>query len=486
MADSILGSGKNAFPADFWWGGSIAAHQCEGAWNEDGKGLAMMDLVGCGAVDKPRPISSEIEPGVLYPSHTGIDHYHRFKEDIALFAEMGFKALRISIDWSRIFPNGDDPEPNQAGLDHYHEVIDELLAHGIEPIVTLYHFEMPMNVVRKYRSWLSRETIELYLRYVRCVVESFKGKVHYWATFNEMNHIDPMSEATDIFIYMITGLTGADLTNRCRDLATLGYYMTVASIRAVKIIHEIDPENQAGCVFGITPMYAKSCKPADVLAAFKAMDRDFYQIDAMCTGHFPAYKLREYEREGIELDYRAEDEQAFAEDSLDWIGMNYYASEVIQADGAEDGAGSFFGGLKNPYLEQSRWGWTIDPCGLRYLLNYTYRRYGLPLIVTENGLGAIDKVEDDGSVHDDYRISYLRDHIGAVMDAVELDGVDCRGYLMWGPIDLVSATTGEMRKRYGFIYVDRHDDGTGTYNRSRKDSFYWFREVTASNGGKVR
>lgn len=477
---------KNTFPQDFLWGGSIAAHQCEGAWREGGKGLGMMDLVSSGAVDRPRHISREFEDGYTYPSHTGIDFYHRYKEDIALYAEMGFKALRISIDWSRIFPNGDDAEPNAEGLAFYHAVIDELIAHGIEPIVTLYHFEMPVAVVRKYRSWLSRETIELYVRFVRCVVESLKGKVHMWATFNEMNHIDPMSEATDIFIYMITGLTGADLEDRPRDLATLGYYMTVASMRACKVIHEIDPANKVGCVFGITPMYPATCKPADVLRAFKMMDRDFYQIDAMCTGKFPAYKLREYERCGVGLDYREEDARVFAADRLDWIGMNYYATETV-ADKAEEGVeGAFFGGMKNPYLSASDWGWTIDPAGLRYLLNYTYRRYGLPMIVAENGLGAVDEVEVDGSIHDEYRIAYLAQHAGAVMDAVELDGVDCRGYLWWGPIDLVSATTGEMKKRYGFIYVDKHDDGSGTYNRSRKDSFYWYKEAIASNGGTIR
>ncbi len=478
---------KNAFPTNFFWGGSIAAHQCEGAWDEDGKGLAMMDLVSSGTVDTPRHISRDFEPGCTYPSHTGIDFYHRYKNDIALFAEMGFKALRISVDWSRIYPNGDDPEPNAKGLAYYHAVVDELLAHGIEPIVTLYHFEMPVAVVRRYRSWLSRETIELYVRFVRTVVESLRGKVRYWSTFNEMNHIDPMSEATDIFIYMITGLTGADLDDRPRDLARLGYHMTVASMRAVRLIHELDPESQVGCVFGITPMYPKTCRPTDVLAAFKSMDRDFYQIDAMCQGAFPSYKLREYERANIDIGYSEDDAHVFAADRLDWIGMNYYASETIEAGVlADNDVGAFFGGQKNPYLEQSRWGWTIDPCGLRYLLNYTYRRYGLPLMVTENGIGAIDTVEADGSVHDDYRIAYLREHIGAVMNAVELDGVDCCGYLMWGPIDLVSATTGEMRKRYGLIYVDKQDDGSGSYDRSRKDSFYWFQEVTASNGGTIR
>lgn len=477
--------GRNPFPSDFLWGGSIAAHQCEGAWREGGRGMGIMDLVSSGSVDVPRHISSDLEAGYTYPSHDGIDFYHRYQGDVALFAEMGFKALRISVDWARIFPEGDDAEPNQDGLDYYSDLVDDLIAHGIEPIVTLYHFEMPLAVARRYRSWLSRETIELYLRFVRVVVERLGGRVRRWATFNEMNHIDPMSEATDIFIYLITGLTNADLDDRRRDLAILGYHMTLASMRAVRLIHELEPDSQVGCVFGITPAYPLTCKPEDAFAAFKQMDRDFYQVDAMCTGCFPAYKLREYEREGIELDMTDADRAVFAADRLDFIGLNYYATEVAAADSGE-GEGSFFGGLKNPYLKRSRWGWTIDPLGLRYLLNYAYRRYGLPIIVTENGLGALDACEPDGSIRDDYRIEYLRAHIAALMDAVELDGVDCRGYLMWGPIDLVSATTGEMRKRYGFIYVDKNDDGSGTLERSRKDSFYWFKEVIASNGRDIR
>lgn len=476
-----MATGRNDFPKDFLWGGSIAAHQCEGAWDEGGRGVGMMDLVSSGTVDTPRHVSKTFEEGYTYPSHTGIDFYHRYKEDVALFAEMGFKALRISVDWARIFPNGDDPEPNRAGLDHYVDLVDELIAHGIEPIVTLYHFEMPLNVVRAYRSWLSRKTIDLYLRFVRTVAEALKGRVRRWATFNEMNHIDPLSKATDIFIYLITGLTNADLENRKNDLARLGYHMTLASIRAVKLLHEIDPANQVGCVFGITPIYPLTSKPEDAFVAFKLMDRDFYQADAMCNGRFPAYKLREYERDGIDCGYEPPDGADFAADRLDWIGMNYYASEVAAADAGE-AEGAYFGGLKNPYLEQTKWGWTIDPTGLRYLLNYTYRRYGLPIMVTEFGMGAQDVVEDDGTVHDGYRIDYVRAHVEAIVSSVRDDGVDCIGCLMWGPIDLVSATTGEMRKRYGFIYVDKNDDGTGTLARSRKDSFFWYKKVIESNG----
>lgn len=470
------------FPKGFLWGGSIAAHQCEGAYQEGGKGLGMMDFVTTGSYEQPRHISKVFEEGYSYPSHTGIDFYHHYEEDIVLFAEMGFQALRISIDWSRIFPLGDEEHPNAEGLAFYDKVIDCLLAHHIEPIITLYHFEMPMHIVHTYGSWLNRKTIDLYLKYVDCVVRAFSYKVHRWVTFNEMNHIDPTSEVTDIFTYMITGLKFSDLKNPKQELATLGYYMTLASVKAVKVIKEIDSNNQVGCVFGLTPYYPKTCKPADVLAAFKAMDRDFYQIDAMCNGAFPAYKLKEYEKKDIHIDLTQEDCQAFADARLDFIGLNYYASEVAADQSAQEDEASYFGGLKNPYLVQSNWGWTIDPMGLRYILNYTYHRYGLPIMITENGLGAYDEVGSDGMIHDEYRIDYLKQHIKALMEAVVEDGVDCIGYLMWGPIDLVSATTGEMKKRYGFIYVDKQDDGTGSYNRSRKDSFHWYTDVIKSNG----
>lgn len=474
------------FPKDFLWGGSIAAHQCEGAYQEDGKGLGMMDLVTTGSYETPRHISKKIEEGYCYPSHTGIDFYHRYKEDIKLFAQMGFKALRISIDWSRIYPNGDDETPNDAGLQYYHDVIDTLLEYGIEPMVTLYHFEMPMHVVTHYQSWLKRDTIALYLRFVKTVVTSFKGKVHHWITFNEMNHIDPTSEVTDIFTYMITGLKYSELEDKKQALALLGYHMTLASVKAIPIIKEIDPENKVGCVFGITPYYPKTCKPEDVLMAFKAMDRDFYQIDAMCNGCFPLYKQKEYERNGIDISITKEDEEAFAKGTLDYIGLNYYASEVIADQSDEVDKTSYFGGLENPYLKRSNWGWQIDPVGLRYLLNYTYHRYGLPIIITENGLGANDVISEDGSIHDDYRIEYLNAHIKCIMDSVEKDGVDCFGYLMWGPIDLVSATTGEMKKRYGFIYVDKQDDGTGSYERTTKDSFDWYQHVIETNGKNIK
>lgn len=467
---------------DFLWGGSIAAHQCEGAWDKDGKGIGIMDLVTTGSYEVPREICKEIEEGKRYPSHEGIDFYNRYKEDIALFKEMGFKALRISIDWSRIYPNGDDEEPNKKGIEYYINVVDELIKNDIEPIITLYHFEMPVNLVRKYGSWTNRKVVDFYLKYCKTMLEALKGKVKYWVTFNEMNHIDPQTEASDIFTYIIAGLKFSEMEEKKQTLATIGYNMTLAGVRAVELAHEVDPNNKVGCVFGLTPVYPINCNPINVLNAFKDMDRDFYQIDAMCNGAFPRYKLKEYEALNIDIEISKEDQMSFFNGKLDFIGVNYYSTSVGHHDGDEDGEETLFGGVQNPYLEKSKWGWAIDPIGLRYLLNYVYRKYSLPIIVTENGLGAIDKLEEDGSVQDDYRIDYLSKHLTQLKKAVEEDQVDCFGYLMWGPIDLVSATTGEMKKRYGFIYVDKQDDGTGDYSRKKKKSFSWYKEVISSNG----
>ncbi len=467
-------------PKSFLWGGSIAAHQCEGAWQEDGKGIAIMDLVTSGTKDTPRKICTSIEDGEYYPSHEGIDFYHRYKEDIALFKELGFKALRISIDWSRIFPKGDEEKPNEKGIAYYIDVVDTMIEHGIEPILTLYHFEMPKHLVDTYGSWTNRKVIDFYLHYCETMFRVFKGKVKYWSTFNEMNHIDPASEASDIFTYIIAGLQFSKMENPVQTLASIGYNMTVASVKAVALGHRIDPSYQIGCVFGLQPVYSYNCKPNNALQAFKEMYRDFYQIDAMCNGSFPKYKIKEYESMGIVLEGLEDDVEAFREGIIDFIGVNYYSSAVGHCDEIE-ADDALFGGIQNPYLEQSKWGWSIDPVGLRYLLNAVYRLYGKPIMITENGLGAIDELKD-GDIQDDYRIDYLRQHLLQLKAAVEEDYVDCFGYLMWGPIDLVSATTGEMKKRYGFIYVDKNDDGTGTLKRYKKASFTWFQKVIETNG----
>jgi 6-phospho-beta-glucosidase len=476
---------KTPFPDGFLWGGSIAAHQCEGAYTEDGKGLGIMDLVTTGAHGQPREIHDHLLPDSRYPSHLGIDFYHYYPKDIALFAEMGFKALRISIDWSRIYPKGDEEKPNQSGISFYQNMVDELIKNDIEPIVTLYHFEMPIYLVKQYGSWKNRKVIDFYLKFCRTMFEALKGKVKYWVTFNEMNHIDPQTEASDIFTYIIAGLKYSSLEEKTQDLATIGYHMTLASCLAVKLGHDIDERNKIGCVFGIEPVYPVDCNPTNVMNAFKQMDRDFYQIDAMCNGKFPEYKLREYEDEGIDIFISEADQLAFSKGQLDFIGMNYYASSVAEYEGADGGESALFGGLQNPYLKSSKWGWTIDPIGLRYLLNYTYRKYGLPIMITENGLGAVDEFTEDHEINDDYRIEYLEKHIGEMKKAIEIDKVDCFGYLTWAPIDLVSATTGQMSKRYGFIYVDLDDAGQGDLRRIRKQSFNWYQQVIATNGENV-
>lgn len=470
---------------DFLWGGSIAAHQLEGAYNEGGKGLNTMDLFTSGSYEAPRQITKTIQADQYYPSHSAIDFYHRYKEDIQLFADMGFKALRISIDWARIYPNGDDAQPNQEGLLFYHNVLDELIKYNIKPIVTLFHFELPVAIVEKYDSWLTRETIDLYLKFVRTVVTEYKGKVYDWVTFNEMNHIDPQTDVSDVFTYILAGLEYSKMTNKKQTLATLGYHMTLASVKAVKTIREIDDQNQVGCVFGLAPYYPKTCKPEDALLALQDTLRDFYQIDAMMFGEFPKYKIFEYKKEGISLDITEEDRLAFKEGVLDFIGLNYYMSAVSSTESEEKGQEAMFGGEVNPYLEKSDWGWSIDPVGLRYLLNFVYRKYQKPIIICENGLGAVDEMSANGEIQDDYRIDYLQKHLTQLKKAITEDGVECFGYLMWGPIDLVSASTGEMKKRYGFIYVNKHDDGSGDLARLPKYSYSWYRDIIASNGDSL-
>lgn len=461
----------------FLWGGSIAAHQCEGAWNEDGKGVGIMDLVTDGTSQTPRRICDCLESGQRYPSHEGIDFYHLYKEDIRLFAEMGFTALRISVDWSRIFPNGDDEAPNPRGIAYYQSVVEELLRCGIRPIVTLYHFELPYGIVKKYGGWRSRRTVELYLSYCEVMLHALKGRVHDWVTFNEMNHLDPQTKASELFTYMISGVKYSEMKEPKQELAQIGYLMALAGAKAARLARKIDPENRVGCVFGLTPVYPQNCRPENVLTAFLEMERELYQADAMCRGEFPAYKEREYQNLGIYLKKEEGDKEDFRLGTLDFIGINYYSSSVARGKENEDGEETLFGGVRNPFLEQSKWGWTIDPSGLRYILNYVYRRYGLPVMVTENGLGAEDVVEADGTIRDDYRIEYLSCHIEELKKAVRIDGVHCLGYLTWGPIDLVSATTGEMKKRYGFIYVDKQDSGNGSLVRIRKKSFDWYRRV---------
>lgn len=472
------------FPNNFLWGGAIAANQAEGAYLEGGKGLASVDLIPNGPTRRSvmlgelpsyAPLESE-----TYPSHEAIDFYHRYKEDIALFAEMGFKALRLSISWARIFPKGDETEPNEEGLRFYDDVFDELRKHGIEPVVTMAHFDVPVHLIQTYGSWRNREMVTFFERYAETILTRYHQKVRYWMTFNEINMLFHLP-------YMGAGLVFKEGENKRHIQYQAAHHQLVASAAAVKIGHSINPDLQIGCMLAAAMTYPYTCNPDDVE---KAMERDrenFFFIDVQARGAYPGYALRQLKDAGIEIEMEPGDQELLRSHTVDYIGFSYYSSRCISTDPDilnKMTAGNVFPTVKNPYLQQSEWGWTIDPKGLRLTANQLYDRYQLPLFIVENGLGAFDQVEEDGQIHDEYRISYLTDHIRAMYETIR-DGVELIGYTSWGCIDLVSASTGEYAKRYGYIYVDRHDDGSGTMERRKKTSFDWYKQVIASNGANL-
>ncbi|ALS02814.1 6-phospho-beta-glucosidase [Enterococcus silesiacus] len=470
-----------AFRKDFLWGGATAANQCEGGYNEGGRGLANVDLAPVGP-DRFPVITGEkkmfaFDDEYFYPAQNAIDMYHRYKEDIALFGEMGFKTYRLSIAWSRIFPLGDETEPNEEGLKFYEDLFKECRKHNIEPLVTITHFDCPMHLVEKYGAWRSREMVGFYENLCNVIFNRYIGLVKYWLTFNEINMILHAP-------FMGAGLYFEEGENKEQVKYQAAHHELLASAIATKIAHEVDPENQVGCMLAAGTNYAYTCKPEDVWAARKADRENFFFIDVQSRGEYPAYALKELEREGIELPIEDGDLELLKAHTVDFISFSYYSSRVQSTDPAinEQTAGNIFASVKNPYLEASEWGWQIDPLGLRTTMNDLYDRYQKPLFIVENGLGAVDTPDENGNVIDDYRIEYLAAHIQAMKDAVELDGVDLLGYTTWGCIDLVSAGTGEMKKRYGFIYVDRDNDGNGTLKRSKKKSFDWYKKVIATNG----
>lgn len=463
------------FPKEFLWGGATAANQCEGAWNEDGKGASIQDYMPHGIMQGPSEVIDKHNLKL-----EGIDLYHHYKEDIALFAEMGFKVYRMSIAWSRIFPNGDDEKPNEKGLEFYDNVFDECKKYGIEPLVTLSHYETPYHLAKKYDGWRSRDLIGFYEKYVRTVFTRYKGKVHYWITFNEINSIWH-------FPLMGAGILTQKNLLKAQDLYQAAHHELVASALATKIGHEIDPENKIGCmVLGLTS-YPRTCNPDDVIATMEESKRGYFFTDIHMRGYYPSYALKMMEKEGVVLDATDEDLEML-KNTCDFLSFSYYMSKCIASNPEqyEKGKGNLTTGVKNPYLQESQWGWQIDPKGLRYLLNAYYDRYQKPLFIVENGLGAKDTLlseEKDGYwVEDDYRIQYMNDHLAQVSKAIEDDGVEVMGYTSWGCIDLISASTAEMKKRYGFIYVDRNNDGTGTFKRYKKKSFYWYKNVIETNG----
>lgn len=470
------------FPDGFLWGGALAANQAEGASFEGGKGLTTVDVIPHGAERLAVKVGLQkrvaLREDEFYPSHQAIDFYHRYKEDIALMAEMGFTVFRTSIAWSRIYPNGDEQVPNEAGIAFYRDLFNECKKHNIEPLVTLCHFDVPMHLVTEYGSWRNRKMVEFFARYARTCFEAFDGLVKYWLTFNEINILlaSPFSGA---------GLVFEEGEDPSQVKYQAAHHELVASALATKIAHEVNADNQVGCMLAGGNFYPRTCKPEDVWAALEKDRENLFFIDVQARGAYPSYTRRLFAEKGISVKMEEGDGEIL-KNTVDFVSFSYYASRCASADMNENNssAANVVKSLKNPHIQVSDWGWGIDPLGLRITMNMMYDRYQKPLFLVENGLGAKDEITPEGEIVDDYRISYLREHIKAMGEAIA-DGIPVIGYTSWGCIDLVSASTGEMSKRYGFVYVDRDDQGQGTLARTRKKSFYWYQKVIASNGADL-
>ena len=465
------------FPKNFLWGGAVAANQCEGAYNEDGKGLDIQDIMPHGIKGVPTAEPTEDNMKLV-----GIDFYHRYKEDVKLFAEMGFKVFRTSIAWSRIYPNGDEEAPNEKGLQFYDDLFDECHKYGIEPLVTISHYETPLHLAKKYNGWVNHDLIGFYERYVRTLFARYKDKVKYWLTFSEINSVLQAPLMSGGIMTPREVLSQSDLYQAC-------HHELVASALATKIGHEMMPDAQIGCMILSVPTYPLTPNPDDIIKTMQANNKNDFFGDIHARGEYPGYMKRYFRENGIVIKTTPEELALLKENTVDFISFSYYMSICESAGAGEKGKGNLMGGFKNPYLKSSEWGWQVDPQGIRYVLNRFYNRWQKPLFIVENGLGAKDELIDDGkgskTVNDDYRIAYLNDHLVQVGEAIE-DGVPVMGYTTWGCIDLVSASTAELAKRYGFIYVDRHDDGSGSLARYRKKSFWWYKDVIASNGGSLK
>lgn len=472
------------FQKEFLWGGAVAAHQLEGGYDKGGKGLSIMDVVTAGDVNTERRITDGILEGEYYPNHAAIDFYGHYKEDIRLFAEMGFKCFRTSIAWTRIFPNGDEEQPNEEGLRFYDDVFDECLKYGIEPVITLSHFEMPLHLVKQYGGWRSRKLIDFFVRFAEVCFRRYKDKVKYWMTFNEINNQADIRGGDTFMLFANSGILCEEGEQAEQLMYQAAHYELVASAKAVRRGRAINPDFMIGCMIAMCPIYPATCKPQDVLMAEKAMQKRYYFADVHVNGVYPAHVKKYWDRNQMHLDITQEDLDILKSGCVDYIGFSYYMTFCAfhQDDNSEYDYRGNMDYKKNPYVKASDWGWQIDPVGLRYALNWMTDRYPVPLFIVENGFGAYDQMEEDGTIHDSYRIAYLKEHIIEMKKAVEEDGVNLIGYTPWGCIDLVSAGTGEMDKRYGFIYVDKHNDATGDLSRKKKDSFFWYQEVIATNG----
>lgn len=478
------------FPEGFLWGGAVAANQVEGAWKEGGKGWSVADV----ATYKPNAdvkdykthvtISSDAikqamvdRDDTYYPKRRGIDFYHHYKEDLALMAEMGFKVFRLSIAWARLFPTGEETEPNEEGLAFYENVFKEMQRLNIEPLVTLSHYEMPLNLSLKYNGFADRKVVDCFVLFCRTCFEHYGKYVKYWLNFNE---VDSIIRHPFITAGIIPDLCGEKGEIACCYQAL--HHQFVAAGIATKLCHEIIPNSQMGCMLTKLMTYPRTCAPEDVAATQKKNLENMFYSDVMVFGEYPKMILRDLEKRGIHIQMEAGDLETIKDGTVDFVSFSYYMSMTESVDpNAERTPGNTVLGVKNPYLASSEWGWQVDPIGLRISLIELYDRYKKPLFIVENGIGSKDMPEDDGSIHDPYRIDYFRRHFQEMKKAID-DGVELMGYTSWAPIDLISASTSQMSKRYGFVYVDQDDLGKGTLKRIRKDSFYWYQKVIRTNG----
>ena len=472
------------FRKDFLWGGATSASQVEGASNIGGKGISIADILTAGSKTSPRKIVPTMDTQYSYPSREGIDFYNRYEEDIKLFAEMGFKAFRLSIAWTRIFPNGDELEPNEAGLKFYENVFAECKKYGIEPIVTICHYDMPLKLTTEYGGFTNPKLIDFYEKYCNTILNRYKNQVKYWLPFNEISM--GLSPFGNLLSLGIINKGTVDLEHQVDDkqkrFQALHNQM-LAHAKVVKLGHDINPNFKFGNMTTYFPAYPLTTSPEDVAAtqSFSRMHNNFC-ADVLVRGKYPGYALKHLKDNNIDIEISEQDKAILEAGKVDFYSFSYYLSCCISADSTKNTlVNQVFRSAPNPKLALSEWGWTIDPDGLKHALNEIHDRYQLPIMIVENGLGAADKLEADGGIKDDYRIDYMKRHIKAMGEAVE-EGVDLIGYTSWGCIDLVSLSTGEMKKRYGMIWVDREDDGTGSFDRVKKKSFDWYKEVIRTNG----
>lgn len=474
-------------PKNFLWGGALAAHQVEGAWNEAGRGMSIADVMTAGGNGISRKITEGILENEYYPNHEAIDFYHHYKEDIQLFKEMGLKCLRTSISWSRIFPNGTEQEPNEAGLQFYDDLFDELIKNGIEPVVTLSHFEMPYNLYKEFGGFGNKEVIPLFVKFAKCVFTRYKDKVTHWMTFNEINNQADGQE--DLHVWTNSAMILNETDNKEEVVFQAAMNELIASAYAVREGKKINPNFKIGCMMAYVPIYPHSCNPNDMIASLKINERRYFYSDVHVRGEVPSYTQKYWERNNYNIEISEEEKAVLKEGTVDYIGFSYYMSGTVSTDMTIEGIpNKDFKGtqmVRNPYIESSDWGWPIDPVGLRYILNTVYQRYNVPLFIVENGFGAYDQLDENNFIKDDYRIDYLSKHIEQMELAIVEDGVDVIGYTPWGIIDIVSFGSGEMEKRYGMIYVDKDNKGEGTLKRSKKMSFDWYKNVIATNGAEL-